>query len=271
MEWDNQTVTGSKGSGRGSLTLHCGGERVDRDALRALPQPVGLTPTHFPISHYEFVSQTISQLEQVGVSVTSEAHGLMKDASRYFGIFGLGGGNDDDGYGLVVGLRNSHDRSVIAALALGAYVNVCDNLSFSGEVTIERKHTRWILRDLPKLMNEAVGKIVAQRVTMKQRVDRYREFELDDVHAHDLMIRSLRSGIVGASKLPLVVNEWNQPQHDEFKPRTAWSLFNAFTEVLKGYEIHSSFARSQPLHGLFDIACGLATVKHATPALAIAT
>jgi len=37
-----------------------------------------------------------------------------------------------------------------------------------------------------------------------------------------------------ASRLPKVIEAWEEPKHEELRPRTAWSLFNAFTEVQKG-------------------------------------
>jgi hypothetical protein len=36
---------------------------------------------------------------------------------------------------------------------------VCDNLSFSGEVRLARKHTSRIEADLPALVNRAVGQL----------------------------------------------------------------------------------------------------------------
>jgi hypothetical protein len=254
------------GNGSGQLVLHCGGERIDRSGLRALPKPQGLSPTHYPIAHIDFIEQTIALLESVGVQVVNEAHGLMRGGDKYFGVFGLGGGNDGDGYGLIVGLRNSHDRSTIAGLALGCHVFVCDNWSFSGEVTIERKHTRFIMRDLPKLLTDAVGKIVGSRRSMHERIEAYKATDIADENASDLMIRAMDCGIISPPKLPNVLKEWRQPSHAEFEPRTAWSLFNAFTETLKGYNADSAYARSQPLHGLFDARCGLC----ALPAPAVA-
>ena len=68
----------------------------------------------------------------------------------------------DDGanaadHSLVVGLRNSHDHSFCLGVSLGSRVFVCDNLAFSGEVRVARKHTNRIAFDLPKLVNGAVG------------------------------------------------------------------------------------------------------------------
>jgi hypothetical protein len=53
-----------------------------------------------------------------------------------------------------------------------------------------------------------------------------------------------------------VVNEWHKPRHREFRPRTVWSLFNAFTETLKG-SLTLLPTRTQALHGLLDSHVGL--------------
>jgi len=63
--------------------------------------------------------------------------------------------NDD--YTWVLGLRNSHDKTFPAGIVAGASVFVCDNLSFSGEVKFARKHTRFINRDLPQLVERSIG------------------------------------------------------------------------------------------------------------------
>lgn len=239
------------------LVLHCGGIHLDRRQLAEIPTPAG-AGMHCPIPHFELVRQTVEKLEGLGVRVDSESHGVSHGGNRYFGVFGLGTANNDDGYGLVVGLRNSHDKSYRASLALGTRVFVCDNLAFTGDVTISRKHTRWILRDLPRLMTDAVNQIVAERRTMEDRVAAYRASELNDAQAHDLIIRSLDLRIISPPRIATVLKEWRDPSHEEFEPRTAWSLFNAFTEALKEYNVNGVYQRSQPLHGMFDAACGLA-------------
>jgi hypothetical protein len=48
------------------------------------------------------------------------------------------------------------------------------------------------------------------------------------------MVEAIRANVLPASRLPKVIEAWEEPQHEEFAPRTAWSLFNAFTEVQKG-------------------------------------
>jgi hypothetical protein len=67
---------------------------------------------------------------------------------------------------------------------------------------------------------------------------------VSDQQAHHLMVLAVRAQIVPASWLPKVLTAWEQPKHEEFRSRTAWSLFNAFTEVLKGTSPHSQMGSS---------------------------
>lgn len=109
----------------------------------------------------------------------------------------------------------------------------CDNLAFSGEVQAARKHTVHVLRDLPDMVYRTLSDVSRQRGrideeirTMKTRIVTARE-------AHHLMVEAMRLRAISAANLPKVLCEWEWPQHLEFAPRTAWSLFNAFTEVQK--------------------------------------
>jgi hypothetical protein len=75
--------------------------------------------------------------------------------------------------------------------------------------------------------------------------------ELPPAHAHHLMIESIRANILPASRLPKVIEAWEEPTHEEFIPRTAWSLFNAFTEVQKGAPPRAQMEESLRLSSLF--------------------
>ena len=83
--------------------------------------------------------------------------------------------------------------------------------------------------------------------------------------AHDLVIRALDVGATPGSDIPSIVKEWRDPKHDEFKPRNAWSLFNAFTEIGKKWG-GALGQRTTRLHGLFDNVCGLTTSLNALKA-----
>jgi len=194
------------------------------------------------------------------MTVANEAHALWNDGLRYFGLLEVTNGQLHDDYGLVIGLRNSHDKSFPAAIALGSAVFVCDNLAFSAEVTIARRHTRFIERDLPRIVHTAVGRLADMRGQQDERIRTYKETELTDAAAHDLVIRAVDASVLPVTQLPAVLGEWRMPTHDEFAAdgKTAWRFHNAMTHVWKGRNLAALPRRSQTLHGLLDTACGLA-------------
>jgi len=95
-----------------------------------------------------------------GLVVGTQAHSLSHGGLRYFGLMEVQRAESDEDYCWVLGLRNSHDKTFPAGITAGASVFVCDNLSFSGEVKLARKHTTHITRDLPRLVQSAVGKLM---------------------------------------------------------------------------------------------------------------
>jgi len=220
------------------------------------------TPSWVPIAHARLLDGVQASLEHAGLSVVSEAHGLSRDGARYFGLLQVVNGRPDGDFGLVVGLRNSHDKSFPAGLVVGAHVLVCDNLSFSGEVSLARKHTAHVERDLPQLIDGAVGRLGDLRRTQEQRFAAYKGHELADGATHDLLIQALDARVVPVTRLPDVLREWREPRHPAFRTgKTAWRLFNAFTEALKG-NLDALPRRTQALHGLLDGACGLAVRRN---------
>lgn len=242
-----------------NLLLHCGAHHVERDQLAAskTPEP---TRTWQPIPHHHLLDQVESSLDGYSLRVISEAHGVWGEGQRYFGLLELANGHAQTDYSLVLGLRNSHDKSFPASICVGSSVFVCDNLAFSAEVVIARRHTRFIERDLPSVVSRAIGQLGELRVAQDTRIASYCQTELSDVTAHDLAVRAVDAKVLPASRLPALLEEWRRPRHKEFteRGRTAWRLFNAFTETIKGRNLAALPRRTQILHGLMDSACGIA-------------
>jgi hypothetical protein len=242
---------------KASLILHTGARSATREQLAIVPTPTR-TSTWVPLSHSRLLDGVQGCLQRAGLAVVSEAHGLTTDGNRYFGLLQVANGHNSTDFGLVVGLRNSHDKSFPAGLVVGASVFVCDNLSFSGEARLARKHTVHVERDLPQLIEMAIGRLADLRNKQEQRFITYRNHELADSQAHDLIVRSMDARVLPVTHIPAVIQEWREPRHPEFREgRTAWRLFNAFTEGLKG-NLDALPRRTQALHGLLDTACGLA-------------
>ena len=71
--------------------------------------------------------------------------------------------------------------------------------------------------------------MLAQREAETARIAGMQQCELTDDHAESLILRAcVERGIVSQRHLSLVYRQWHEPEHDAFRPRTAWSLLNAF-------------------------------------------
>ncbi len=243
-----------------NLLLHCGAQAVQRKNVIAVPTPRS-TETWTPIPHIDLINQVENTLKANRLTLGTQAHSLTHDGARYFGLMEIRRNQSDEDYCWVLGLRNSHDKTFPAGIVAGMTVFVCDNLSFGGEVKLARKHTRFIVRDLPNLVQSAVGKLVERWHHQDARLATYKLADIDDRAAHDLVIRATDVGVCPNQLIPRVLHEWREPRHPEFQPRTVWSLFNGFTEALKGNLVELP-RRTQALHGLLDSHVGLAVGRN---------
>lgn len=234
--------------------LHQGSNAVSRGELAAslTPSP---TATWKPVPHLEVLQTVEKALLQRRITITAQSHGLSHDGKRYFGLLEVLSPPGSEVH-WVVGIRNSHDKAFAAGVVAGSQVLVCDNLCFSGEVCLARKHTGHIHYDLPIIAEQAVDKVRGYWFEHRQRIDAYKQKRVTDTRAHDLIVRSVDFGAIANSYIPRVLQEWREPSHDEFRAKNLWSLQNAFTEVFKG-RLDLLTQRSQKLHEVLDAHAGL--------------
>ena len=116
---------------------------------------------------------------------------------------------------------------------------------------MHRKHTVNVFRDLPDLIYRMLSQISSMRERNDGEVAAMKFRELLPPTAHHLMVEAIRANVLPASRLPKVIEAWEKPKHEEFTLRTAWSLFNAFTEVQKGTAPRAQMEGSLRLSSLF--------------------
>lgn len=235
------------------LTLHCGGQLKSRDEVFAVPIPPA-TDSYVPLPFESFLTRIEKQLAVEGIIVKEQQLALSNNGQRMFGLLGLEmPGNAANDYRCVLGLRNSYDKSMSTGVCVGASVFVCDNLSFNGEVTFARKHTANMMRDLSWLIAETVSQLPTRFLAQSKTFESYREAEITDSQAHDLIVRLFDSGAINLGDIRNVLQEWREPKHIEFANagKTVWRLFNAATESIKG-DLWRLPLRTTKLHGLLD-------------------
>lgn len=242
-----------------NLILHCGAALAHLNDVRSVRTP-DPTESWCPIPHHQLINTVQRTLAATNLRIGTQAHSLSHDGLRYFGLMEIHGRSASDDYCWVLGLRNSHDKTFPAGIVAGASVFVCDNLSFSGEIKFARKHTRFIVRDLPQLVERSIGLLMTKWHDQDQRIAAYKESDLDDGDAHDLIIRATDVGVCSNRLIPSVLHEWREPSHQAFSQRNVWSLFNAFTESLKDGNLAELPKRTEALHGLLDTHVGLGLI-----------
>lgn len=230
--------------------------RVNSSELANLKTPAG-TDTHTPIAHSLLADYTRKALNLAGLEITKEEHGLARGDLRYFGGFAITGKEiKGDDRNLVVGIRNSHDKSFASAICIGNQMIVCDNLCFSSDIKLARRHTANILTDLPRVLASAVSRVTAHWTDMGCRINAYKETEITRRQASDLMIDLVDSKAFSARDVYKTVKEFEAPRHAEFKGNHLWNLYNSCTEHLKNSDQSKLPQRTMTVQSIFDKLAG---------------
>jgi hypothetical protein len=252
-----------------NLILHCGGSSATRDQLSSIVTPAA-TETWFPIPHLELVQQVETRLLENNMRIVNESFGMAQDGKRMFGLLQVANGQNSDDYSWVCGLRNSHDKSFPAGLCVGSGVFICDNLAFSSEIVVGRKHTRYIMDDLPALVGTAIGRLSESWTSQNTRIEAYKRAELTKGDAADLLLSALDQDVLNTRQIIPAFREWKSPRHPEFaESKNVWRFFNAVTEILKpetgknakGHYLFDLPAKTSRLHQICDTASGIETAK----------
>jgi hypothetical protein len=213
-----------------SLVTHCGARAVSREDLERVEAPPA-TGTWFPIKHSAVADAVSASLAAAGFEVRSTKFALSRGDARMFATMDLAAPMGS-GVNLAVGVRNSTDKSFPLGFCAGARVFVCDNLAFRSELLVKRKHTRFGRDRFEEAICQAVRSLGQFKEQEANRILRLQHTALGDEAAESWILRGYEKGVVSHLLLPRVLKEWRQPSFEDFRPRTLWSLFNAFTAAL---------------------------------------
>lgn len=213
------------------LISHCGTELLGRQDLVLLPTPVA-TETHKPIPHAMLVQAVVETLGFRKLNVVQDQYAVSPDGMRMFGVLALD--IEENGVRVSIGLRNSHDKSFALGITIGYRVFVCDNLAFHGDFqTVTRKHSKNLV--LNDVLAVAIDRMQRNFAPMMNQVNAWKGYELPNVSAKLIIYHAF---IEGGLEVPKHLADdvhrlYFEPEYEEFRPRTMWSLSNAFTSAFK--------------------------------------
>jgi len=122
----------------------------------------------------------------------------------------------------------------MATSTVGLRVFVCHNLAFRGDFSpVLAKHSKYL--SLEDILSIGVDRMQRNFEPMRQQVESWRAQQLTAAAAKLTIYRAFIEGELDVPKhLARKVHDlYFNPQHEEFQPRTTWSLSNAFTSAFK--------------------------------------
>jgi hypothetical protein len=220
-----------------TLMLHCGAESATWDQVCNAPMPER-TASYSPVPYKDMVTQVQERAtKEFGVEVADQdwSFGLQERAekgSRFFALCRLA--IEEDDFRLALGLRGSTDKSMSNGFCSGVSVFVCDNMAFSGSgMAATRRHTGDAYEDFRKMLYMGIADSASQYDATTKHLNKLREVDVSTERGFELIGRAMGTNVLATQEASVALREWKESQHEAFEPRTAYSLYNAFTESAK--------------------------------------
>ena len=208
--------------------------KITRADLAKLPTPPA-TATHIPIPHAAVVETLVETLSHRQIGVVAEEFAVSNDDMEMFGVLDLEA--SFEGCRFAVGIRNANNKRFRLACTVGLRVFVCQNLAFRGDYSpVLAKHSKHF--SLEDALSIGVDRMQRNFEPMRQQAEHWRTQQLSAEAAKLTIYRAFIEGDLEVPKhLARRVHDlYFNPQHEEFQPRTMWSLSNAFTSAFKELE-----------------------------------
>ena len=250
--------------GENELWNHAGSVEVTYDDLRQIPTPED-TATYTAIGHADMAETLYKHADRLMAPkdfyLAGQKYLVSKNGDRMFFIHSYR--NGDTGMQLALAGRNSLDKSMLAAIAVGGKVIVCDNLAMITEdgITIMRKHSGNARNHLNDQIILGMVKATDNWDDMRRDRDFMVETKVDQRHGYRLMgeAKALTANNKSASKRLLSSNKewsaaqsyWEDQKHEyEGGNRTLWAWYNSFTVDMKSLKPELQLAQHSSLHAV---------------------
>jgi hypothetical protein len=171
--------------------------RVDESVVLAEPQP-DFTASWHPFAHGEVIGAVASAVAEAGLSVERKEYSITTGA-QMFGIWEVNRGAE--GFRFAIGIRNSINKSMAVGLCAGERVFVCDNMVFSSDYVLFRKHTGMLdSSEIVLMAREALAATMARWDGLAAWHSAMLERDLSIKQASILTIAAMRRDLIPAKR-----------------------------------------------------------------------
>jgi hypothetical protein len=169
------------------------------------------------------VSALVDALAFRYIAPVREEYAVSKGSVKMFGVVEIE--STVQGCWFAIGIRNARDKSKRLAMTVGYRVLVCDDMAFSGEFTpVLAKHSKNF--NLVHSLEIGVSEMQRNFEPMTRQVNRWRELQPTEMTAKFTICQAFMEAETDLPKhLPGPVHRlYFNKEHEEFAPRTMWSL-----------------------------------------------
>lgn len=214
------------------------------------------TRSYQPFSNEEMVMMINKVAKIYGMKLSDEQLGMDLKGMRFFGVYIVEGFDFFGGrIKLMIGFCNSYNKSMSGKVCIGGRVIVCSNDAFYAYTDEEtgivglasHEHRVNIHEGLYQRIQAAFDDIEVFRKRQEVFYGHLVKRTLTQEEAYHFIIKAAQKNVLNKTRILTVAKEydfqgrWPDTEeeyergrwHAEFRPRTAFSLFNAFTETLK--------------------------------------
>ena len=223
----------------GKLMYSKSAELMTLAQIKMLPKPEAQGPHHHPYPFFDYITDVKDAMELEGMVIVSEEYALQHEGQQLFGVLEVelpGEEKDEDPeWKLLIGVRGSHDQSISRGLVIGSQICVCDNLSFSGNISLKTKQTTYVEARMPDLIRAAVKEIPHLAVVQAAKFEHYKKAKLTEPWVELALVNMFRAGAFSGHQLSIAIRELDKPTYEEHNKYegTVYGLMQACTQALK--------------------------------------
>lgn len=196
-----------------------------------------------PIHHADLIEEIHGALDRAGYGVQEEHFALSEDRHDIFGSMQIEGIKIGDRLDMapMLGFRSSNVQRFGLLGVSGSRVFICSNGVIVGDFVFGMHHTSGNVKNVEVKIDEGIGNWREQIGDMHRLVEFLESTTLDRRDADHLLIEAGRRGVVAWNQLGKIETTYrayespDHPHHTAFGARNAWGLYNAVTEVAKGW------------------------------------
>ncbi len=195
------------------------------------------TRTYSPVDHGRIIDLMKEEADKNGLTISNSNYQIARGGNQVIGYYDINSQNINDEFGMRAVFRNSYDKSMSFAMALGSVVWVCGNGCVSGEIMMKRKHSGGVNDEANYKIIEGFKQIQEVHNNIVTAANVLKQVEINPRLNAELIGRMLlEEKFISTMQVNIIEEQMLKSRNFTTinEPGcSAWDLYNATTEALK--------------------------------------